>query len=230
MLIAIEGIDGSGKGTQTEMLRARALREGLSVAVFSFPQYGSNPFGRAVGKYLDGAYGRVEQVPPQLAALLYAGDRYVARNDLNAALTSHDLVVCDRYVPSNLAHQAAKLSEDVRPELIAWLSEIEYGVYKLPRPDVVVFYDMPVETAAEMILRKKRRHYTDRRTDIHEEDQHYLSECRNVYLALAASDAPRLWVNIQTTSTSGTIRRPEDIAEDTWVAIAPKLSTRQSVS
>lgn len=230
MLIAIEGIDGSGKGTQTELLRGRAQRDGLRSAVFSFPQYQSNAFGRAVGNYLNGAYGRIEQVPPQLAALLYAGDRYAARKALCASLTSHDLVICDRYVPSNMAHQAAKLSTEVRPEFIAWLSEIEYGVYQLPRPDVVVFYDMPIAMAAEMVLRKKRRDYTNRRTDIHEEDQHYLSECRNVYLALAASDEPHLWVNIHTTSKGGTIRPPEDIAEDTWAAIAARLRTRQTTS
>src|SRR5258705_6310223 len=119
MLVAIEGIDGSGKGTQTQLLRDRAHQDGLTCAVFWFPQYQSNAFGRAVGKYLNGAYGRAEQVPPQLAALLYAGDRYAARNELCAALTSHDLVICDRYVPSNMAHQAAKLPPEVRPEFIA---------------------------------------------------------------------------------------------------------------
>jgi dTMP kinase len=223
MLIAIEGIDGSGKGTQTGLLRARAERGGLSCSVFSFPQYQSNAFGRAVGNYLNGAYGRVEQVPPQLAALLYAGDRYAAREGLCAAITSHDLVICDRYVPSNLAHQAAKLSPEVRSEFIAWLSEIEYGVYQLPRPDVIVYYDTPTEIAAEMVLRKKRRNYTDRATDIHEEDQRYLSECRDVYLALAASDESHPWVSIQTASKSGAIRSPDDIAEDTWVVIAARL-------
>lgn len=226
MLIAIEGIDGSGKGTQTGLLRARAERAGLSCAVFSFPQYQSNAFGRAVGNYLNGAYGGVAQVPPQLAALLYAGDRFAARDELRAAITSHDLVICDRYVPSNLAHQGAKLSPRVRQEFIAWLSEIEYGIYQLPRPDLTVFYDMPVKVAAEMVLRKKRRHYTDRTTDIHEEDQRYLSECRNVYLELVISDDSRSWINIQTTSQSGVIHTPDEIAEDTWVAISAGLVTR----
>src|SRR5918992_1792925 len=101
-LVAIEGIDGSGKGTQAALLAERARTEGLDVASFSFPRYGESAFSGLIADYLNGALGEVR---PELAALLYAGDRFSARAELLQALADHDLVVLHRYVASNLPHQ-----------------------------------------------------------------------------------------------------------------------------
>src|SRR5438552_15172430 len=121
LLLAIEGIDGAGKGTQAARLAETAAGHGRRVASFSFPLYDGNPFSRAVADYLNGEFGGADEVHPELAALLYAGDRFHARPRLLEALAVSDLVVCDRYVASNAAHQGAKLSGDARRRLLGRL-------------------------------------------------------------------------------------------------------------
>src|SRR5215831_6324813 len=150
-LLVIEGIDGAGKGTQAARLVETAGAHGLSATAFSFPLYDGNPFSRAIVDYLNGELGGLEDVHPALAALLYAGDRLHARPRLLAALAEHDLVVCDRYVASNLAHQGAKLEGGERERLLAWVDEIEFGEFALPRPDLVVLLDAPATLARELV-------------------------------------------------------------------------------
>src|SRR5437868_6719355 len=98
MLIAIEGIDGSGKATQTALLVEKAVSYGLKTVSFSFPGYGKNAFAVAVGKYLNGDFGDINAMPAYLLALLFAGDRFMAREELLRAVRAADLVVSDRYV------------------------------------------------------------------------------------------------------------------------------------
>lgn len=218
MLVAIEGIDGSGKRTQAEMLVARARRQGWSVAAFSFPQYGRNAFGRAVADYLNGRYGAVDEVAPQLAAPLFAGDRFAVREALQQARQERDLVVCDRYMASNLAHQAAKLPAAQRPAFVEWLQEIEIDLYGLPSADLSVFLDVPVETAGELVLDRGRREYTDAARDIHEADAGYLTECRAVYELLVETDDTTRWLFVRC-DADGTLRSREEIADEVWRAI-----------
>src|SRR6202795_1140800 len=123
LLLAIEGIDGAGKGTQAARLAKTAGTHGRSVASFSFPLYDANPFSRAVADYLNGEFGSADEGHPELAAMLYAGDRFHARPPLVAALAENDLVSCDRYVGSNAAHQGAKLQGAARERLLDWLEE-----------------------------------------------------------------------------------------------------------
>ena len=170
LLLAIEGIDGAGKGTQAGRLAERAAEHGRSVASFSFPLYDGNPFSRAVGDYLNGEFGAADEVHPELAALLYAGDRLHARPRIVAALRENDLVVCDRYVASNQAHQGGKLSGDARRRLLDWLEEVEYGEFALPRPQLVILLDAPVALARRLVGRKAARGYTTLEADIHEAD------------------------------------------------------------
>jgi dTMP kinase len=117
-LVAIEGIDGSGKGTQARQLLQRLEADGLRARLLSFPRYEATFFGRAVGQYLDGAFGSLGQVHPFFASLLFAGDRFESRSLLTDALAAHDIVVLDRYVASNVAHQAARLEGPQREQLI----------------------------------------------------------------------------------------------------------------
>src|SRR3954454_11151225 len=119
--VAIEGIDGSGKGTQAALLAETARTAGRRVASFSFPLYDENPFSVAVSDYLNGVFGTVDEVHPELAGLLYACDRFHARPSLEVALAGNDLLVCDRYVASNAAHQGAKLQGNERLRLLDWL-------------------------------------------------------------------------------------------------------------
>src|SRR5579872_3745025 len=109
MLIDIEGIDGSGKGTQARLLTDRLLASGVSATLVSFPRYDATLFGKAVGEFLNGEFGSLDTVHPFLVSLLFAGDRFESKAYLLEAMRTSQIVVLDRYVPSNVAHQAAKL-------------------------------------------------------------------------------------------------------------------------
>ncbi len=214
MLVAIEGIDGSGKGTQTRLLFEEATQRGFSVAVFSFPRYGLNAFSRVVARYLNGEFGGVGQVPPEFAALLYAGDRFATKDSLLSACTANDIVICDRYVPSNLAHQAAKVSIEERQDFINWLMSIEYGIYAMPRPDITVLLNISVPIAQKLVLRKKLRDYTTSKADIHEADADYLIECQEVFRHLVYTDKEDNWVVVPELDTAGQLRSPTNIGQD----------------
>ena len=114
MLVAIEGIDASGKTTQTPLLKARIQSCGLSVETLSFPRYGETLFADAVADYLNGEFGSLAMVPPQFAALLFAGDRFESLDLIAQLAQSFDVLILDRYVASNVAHNAAKVSPESR--------------------------------------------------------------------------------------------------------------------
>jgi dTMP kinase len=216
MFIAIEGIDGSGKGTQTALLARKAKQAGLIVHTITFPGYDRNCFGQAVGRYLNGEFGNVNQVAPELAALLYAGDRFASRQVLVDALRTKGLVIADRYVPSNLAHQGAKLSPDERPAFISWLSTIEYDIYSMPHADLTVYLDLPVPLAMSLVLKKKQRDYTTLKADIHEQDMHYLERCREVFELLAVQNHGGDWIRVPCSRADGLLREPADICDSIW--------------
>jgi dTMP kinase len=220
VLLAIEGIDGAGKGTQAARLAETAAEHGHRVASFSFPLYDDNPFSRAVADYLNGEFGGAGEVHPELAALLYAGDRYHARPQLVQALAENDLVVCDRYVGSNMAHQGGKLSGEARRRLLDWLEEVEYGEFALPRPALVVLLDAPVALARELVSRKGAREYTTLVADIHEADRRHTDATREVYLELAERDG---WHVVSAADSDGGLRDVAEIAADVWAAVEPLL-------
>ncbi|HEX6986982.1 MAG TPA: thymidylate kinase [Planctomycetaceae bacterium] len=215
-LIAIEGIDGSGKGTQAKLLRDRFLAAGATAALLSFPRYAETRFGGYVGEYLNGRFGSLDEVHPFLASLLFAGDRFESREVIRDALERHDVVVCDRYVASNVAHQAAKCDGAARQELIRRIEEVEFEVYRLPRPDRTVLLDLSVENARRLIALKAKRSYTDRTEDLHESDGIYLGAVGDVYRARQASDPT--WVRIAC-ERDGVVRPIEAIHADVWDAV-----------
>lgn len=185
LFIAIEGIDGSGKGTQAARLHAYLMSKGHKSALLSFPRYQQTMFGQKIGDFLNGRFGTLESVHPLLASLLFAGDRFESRELIQTAIANHDVVICDRYVASNVAHQGAKASGTERHELIEWIQHLEYSIYKLPRADLTLFLDVDVEHAQELIAAKSRRDYTDKAADLQEADANYLRRVREVYLELA---------------------------------------------
>jgi dTMP kinase len=220
LLLAIEGIDGAGKGTQAALLAETAARTGYRVASFSFPRYDDNPFSVAIAAYLNGELGGLDEVHPALSALLYACDRFHARPELVAALEQHDLVVCDRYVASNLAHQGAKLEGEARARLLDWLLDVEYREFALPRPDLVVLLDAPAALARELVGRKGARAYTTLEADIHESAAGHADASRAIYLELARSDG---WLVVQAAAVAGALRDVDEIAAEIWTAVEPLL-------
>ena len=212
-LVDFEGIDGSGKGTQAQRLQAQLQQAGLKAALLSFPRYRETLFGKGVGDFLNGRFGRLDQVDPFLVSLLYAGDRFESRSLLRETMSAQDVVVLDRYVPSNIAHQASKRDGSERRELREWIERIEYGVYELPRPDLVLLLDIPPARAQELVARKAARAYTDRKADIQEADATHLVRTRAVYLELAASDPA--W-KVISCCAEDRLRTIDDIAEEIW--------------
>lgn len=216
----MEGINGAGKGTQAARLAATAAEAGYRVASFSFPRYDDNPFSRAITAYLNGDLGDLDEVPPALSALLYACDRFHARPELVAALAGNDLVVCDRYVASNLAHQGAQLDGEARARLLEWVVDVEYGEFDLPRPDLIVLLDAPAALARELVARKGARAYTTLEADIHESDAGHSTASRAIYLELAEREG---WLVVQAASADGSVREVEEISAEIWAALEPRL-------
>lgn len=180
-LITIEGIDGSGKGTQSQLLIQKLEEAGKKVRIYSFPAYEETFFGKEVGAFLRGEFGSIDEVHPKLASVLYASDRLEQKPKMLKDLQDGCYVVCDRYVESNMGHQAAKLPEGEREDLINWLDELEYRVNCLPKPDITFFLDVPLSVSKELVLKKKQRSYTDDKEDIHEAAHGYLEKVYQVY-------------------------------------------------
>ena len=215
LLIDIEGIDGSGKGTQAQRLFERLVAEGAAARIRSFPRYDATLFGQAIGEFLNGAYGTLDQVHPFLVSLLFAGDRFESRGVLLEALQSSDVVVLDRYVPSNVAHQASKLGGEQRSELARRILKIEFEIFALPKPDLVLLLDLPVPVAQDLIGRKAARNYTDRAHDLQEADGTYLGRVREMYLELARTEANWQIINC---CPANRLKSVDEIAAEIWDA------------
>ena len=207
-LIAIEGIDGTGKGTQSRLLVDRLTAAGRSATLLSFPRYGETFFGARIGDFLNGRFGDLERVDPFLAALLFAGDRLESKPVLEEALDRHEFVVLDRYVASNVAHQGAKRAGDARAELVRRIGHVEFVLNGLPRPDRTVWLDLPVPLAACLIAAKSARDYTDKAADLQEENLDYLAATAAVYADLAAGPG---WVRVDC-ADGDAVRPVEDIS------------------
>ncbi|MCX7388055.1 MAG: thymidylate kinase [Planctomycetales bacterium] len=211
-LIAIEGIDGAGKATQAARLVASLRDMGLKADSLQFPRYGATTFGSAIGDFLNGRFGSLNEVHPQLAAVLYAGDRYESRSLLLKMMEENDVVVLDRFVGSNLAHQSAKLDGDARIELIKWIEKIEFEVFALPRPQLNILIDMSSQMSRELVARKAVRDYTDQQADLQESDLPYLEKVRRCYLALAHSRLD--WRTVHGLKDDGALRTIDEVATE----------------
>jgi dTMP kinase len=220
MLVAVEGVDGSGKGTQARLLEGHARGAGLGVTVFSFPRYGNNAFSDACARYLNGEFGSFETIAPELSALVYAGDRFAARGDILDALEKTEFVICDRYVASNIAHQGARYGPTERAAFVEWLEEIEYDIYQLPRPELTVLLTMPPEIAHALVLKKAPRAYTPLGRDIIEGIEGHGATAQEVYLALAER-GPN-W-RVVDSVRDDELRPPEEIAAEIWEAVRSLL-------
>ena len=186
-LIVIEGIDGSGKRTQVDFL-ARALgKRGVAFSAVSFPRY-EGFFGKLVARFLNGEFGSLASVDPHFSALLYAGDRLESKPAIEEALASGKTVLADRYIASNLAHQGARVPPEQRDEFIAWLKQLEYGVYGLPAEDLVLYLRVPAAEAHRLAGERgahRAREYTKLRRDLQESDIAHLEAASSVYDGLA---------------------------------------------
>lgn len=189
-LIAIEGTDGSGKGVQSELLVERLRREGYTAERIDFPRYGKKSAG-PIEEYLNGQYGNLEDVGAYPAALLYAIDRYAAKGEITSLRTQGTIVVCNRYVLSNSAHQGSKLVEPAeRKKFFTWQWDLEYRLLGIPRADCTILLKVPVPIAEGLIDQKGKRAYLpEKKRDIHEADPTHLQRTEKIYQELSAQDS-----------------------------------------
>jgi dTMP kinase len=221
ILIAIEGIDGSGKRTQVDLLEKSLIAGGHAVYSTGFPQYDSW-FGKMVGQFLNGDFGALETVDPHFSALLYAGDRFEAKPRLEAALTQGKIVLADRYIGSNLAHQTARAAAEDRPAFISWIEHLEYNIYNLPRETMVLYLRVPPRQAQELVARKSTRSYTAVKQDLQEASLRHLEDAAAMYDQLARRSN---WATIACfDEVRGAMRPQKAIAAEILSAVTPVLS------
>ncbi|MGA8143733.1 MAG: hypothetical protein WB987_07585 [Candidatus Acidiferrales bacterium] len=222
--IVLEGIDGSGKRTQLDML-ARALTERkVAFTQISFPRY-EGFFGKLVAAFLNGDFGPLDAVDAHFSALLYAGDRYEAKPQIEADLAAGHTVLADRYIGSNLAHQGARVPRNKRDEFLKWLKQLEYEVYALPAEDLVIYLRVPVAEAHRLVGQKGARDYTKLERDILESNLAHLDAAADVYDQLARQPN---WLTIECfDSKSGALRAPAAIHTEILAAVDARLLKSQ---
>ena len=175
-LIVLEGIDGSGKSAQYRKLKARFEYEGIDCRTIVFPRY-EEESSALIRMYLAGKFGEnPSDVGPCAASIFYAVDRYASyMTDWGEYYNRGGVVLSDRYTTSNAVHQGAKLPEAEQPAFFDWLYDLEYVKLGLPRPDLVIYLDVDIETSLARM--RHRQEKTGKDGDIHEKDVAYLETC-----------------------------------------------------
>ncbi len=205
-LVVIDGLDGSGKQTQTALLSWRLEQQGISVKKITFPTYTRS--SALIDLYLGGELGALDEVNVYAASTFYAVDRYASFcQDWGRDYREGALVLTDRYVTANIIHQMGKLPKDRWEDYLSWLSDLEYTRFALPRPDLVLYLELPIETASALIA--QRYQGDEAKKDLHERNLAYLRTCYET----AAFAARRLgWRMVHCGDGAGGIRAPDDIS------------------
>lgn len=177
-IIVIEGTDSSGKQTQTEILFEKLKNKSLNVRKLSFPNYES-PACEPVKMYLAGEFGKDPKViNPYPISTMYAIDRYASyKKDWEFFYNNNGIIVTDRYTTSNMIHQASKIDDEkAKSEYLNWLEDLEYNKMDIPKPDIVIFLNMPPESALKLMEGRKNKITNETKKDIHESDNEYLKK------------------------------------------------------
>ena len=191
----LEGVDGSGKATQTKLLTKTLLENGYKVEKVDFPQYGKGS-AALLEMYLNGGYGTAEEVGPYRASVFYACDRYDASFKIRQWLAEGNIVISDRYVASNIGHQGGKIVKNKQEweKYVAWLHDLEYNIFKIPKPDCTFILKVSPELSMKMSNNivdkekiKKRTSYLGnaKQHDIHEADKVHLADTLKSYIEIS---------------------------------------------
>lgn len=184
--IVLDGTDGSGKATQTDLLVDKLRSEGHQVEIADFPQYGAKSAGM-VEEYLNSKYGTAKKVGPYRASIFYACDRYDASFKIKQWLRDGKIVIANRYVTSNMAHQGGKISDSIdRKKFFKWVQNLEYKIFNIPRPDIVLILHVDAKISQKLVDNKGHRDYINgHKRDLHEADLEHLYEAEKTYLEIA---------------------------------------------
>lgn len=208
-LIVIEGLDGCGKSTQLELLPQNLAKKGIDSRSVSFPDYDSNS-SALVKMYLGGEFGKKPgDVNAYAASLFYAVDRFASyKTNWGEYYNQNGVIVSGRYTTSNAVHQTSKMDESEWQGFLDWLYDLEYNKVAIPKPDKVIFLDMPIEVSQKLL--SGRYQGDEAKKDIHESDTEYLNKCRKAAMFTAEYSG---WTIIPC-SRGGEPRPIEDIAKD----------------
>ena len=214
--IVIDGTDGSGKWTQTKLLIERLKNNWYDVELADFPQYGKRS-AMMVEDYLNGNFGNAQEVGPYRASVLYAVDRYAASFEIRKRLDQWKIVIANRYVSSNMWHQAGKIKDlDERDKFLKWLEEFEYWLFDIPRPDKNILLYMPTEIWQKLVDKKWHREYVGwEKRDIHEADLQHLKDAAEAYKYVAEKYD---WTIIDS-APNWELQSIDEISEKIWIEI-----------
>ncbi|MES3032349.1 MAG: thymidylate kinase [Patescibacteria group bacterium] len=219
-LIVVDGTDGSGKATQVKLLQARLMEEGCKVKLLDFPEYYKNFFGQFIGHCLSEQYYNWINIHPKIASIAYAADRWESAKEIEGWLKKGYIVLSNRYVSANQIHQGGKIVNNKKREsFIKWLDEMEYKVFKIPRPDTVFYLNVPMSIILRLIKERNKkvfRAYTGKRKDIVEGNIPYLSNSNKTGLWLAKTQTG--WIKIEC-AQDGQIKTRESIHEEIYAKI-----------
>ena len=188
-LIVIDGTDGSGKTTQVVLLTDRLKKEGYKIKVVDFPEYYKNFFGKFIGHCLSEQYYNWLGVHPKIASVMYAADRWESSEEIRKSIKAGYIVIANRYVSANQIHQGGKIkSAKKRADFMKWLDEMEYEVFKIPRPDLTLYLSLPINITLQLLKdrdsSKMKREYLKKKKDVHESDVNFLINSRKSALKL----------------------------------------------
>lgn len=207
--IVFEGADGSGKTTQAKLLFSYLKSKKIPTVYVSFPRYKESMWGAMVRRYLDGDFGKLDGY---LASMLYAGDRFSAAGQIRKWIGEGKIVVCDRYVASSVAHQGGKIkSQSQKSKFIEWLENLEYVENGIPKEDLVIFLDMPLEFSLKLMKGRK--------LDIHEADKNHLKNAIAIYESFAKKK--KHWITIKPVE-GGKLSSVEEVHEKILVVLKKK--------
>ena len=213
-LIVIEGLDGSGKSTQINILTEKVKEMGLSFRQIKLPNYDGDS-SALVKMYLKGDFGKnPEDVNAYAASAFYAVDRFASFKTIwKDDYENGGVILADRYTTSNAYHQMIKQPEENWDSYIEWLEDFEYNKIGIPKPDLVIYLDMPVEISQKLM--SKRYEGNESKKDVHEANVGYLNACRKAAKYAAEKMG---WVRIAC-SEGDEARSIEDIAKDIWTSV-----------
>jgi dTMP kinase len=185
-LIVIEGTDGTGKGTQTLLLEKDLAKKGYKVKVFDFPMYHLKS-SSVIKKYLAGELGKLDSVSPYQTSILFAMNRFEAVNEIKDYLNLNYIVLANRYTTSNMGHQAGRIAKTKdKNKFLNWLSDFEYNILGVPKPDKVILLHLKPELAQKRVDTKGKRSYLKNKTrDIYEDNLSHLCSAYENYLWIA---------------------------------------------
>jgi dTMP kinase len=218
-IIVIDGGANIGKATQADMLMNRLLQEGYKVGKIDFPRYNQNTIGHYINELIDGDKTLVSQIPPKCFAVLFAADRFESKKQIEEWMAEGRIIIFDRYVSASMLHQGGKIVDiDAREEFLRWVEYVEYELFGMPRPDVTIYLEVPVNESDKLLgyVEELGVRVVDE-TGKAKVDQAKVSDCAKYLAAITPN-----WVTIPCL-VDGELRKRDEIHEEVYRAVKEKV-------